>query len=242
MSIFGPPNVQKMLADKNIEGLIKALGHSDQAIRHQAVLALAQIGDPRAIGPLAGALFYRGGTSTLHRQDVAEALASFGEPGVRPLIGGIPKILSSGDRQLIAAYRTALSVIGWTPGGHGIVEAYTQALSSGDPGVSDLIAEVLRSVEAMEKQRAEVARLNEEKRRQRESEQRRAQEANKCGDHHLLEAKCGVCKRCGKTIHDFSNKCVCRACGYKAHNFGEGVYRGFFHRCTRCGAEMHVHS
>jgi hypothetical protein len=241
MSLFGPPNVQKMAAAKDVEGLIKALGHADQAIRHQAVTALAQIGDPRAISPLTQTLFYRAPNSVQHRQDVAEALARFGAPGVRPLIAGLPITLSSGDPKLIASYRTALAVIGWSPGSYGIVEAYIEASSTGGRDVSDFLAEVLERIGGMEKQRTDSARLTEERRKEFEKRQAAAA-ARDCKGQHVLEGKCGVCKRCGKSIHDFSSQCICRRCGHKEHNFGEGVYSGFFHRCMRCGAEMHVHT
>jgi HEAT repeat protein len=49
MFLFGAPNVQKLSAKRDVQGLIKALGYEkDEQIRHAAALALGQIGDPRA--------------------------------------------------------------------------------------------------------------------------------------------------------------------------------------------------
>jgi hypothetical protein len=45
MSIFGPPNVEKMEANRDIKGLIKALGYKkDPNLRKAAILALVNIG------------------------------------------------------------------------------------------------------------------------------------------------------------------------------------------------------
>jgi HEAT repeat protein len=56
MFLFGAPNVQKLSAKRDVQGLIKALGYEkDEQIRHAAALALGQIGDPRALEPLIAA-------------------------------------------------------------------------------------------------------------------------------------------------------------------------------------------
>ena len=51
------PNVEKMSAQKNIKGLIKALNHQkDAEVRQHAARALGEIGDVRAVEPLIAAL------------------------------------------------------------------------------------------------------------------------------------------------------------------------------------------
>ncbi len=56
MSLFGPPNVEKMKAKGDIKGLVKALTYEkDQTICQQAANALASIGMP-AVEPLVAAL------------------------------------------------------------------------------------------------------------------------------------------------------------------------------------------
>lgn len=53
MSFFGPPNVEKMKAKKDVSGLIKALSYTkDASVREAAAHALGEIGDPRAVEPL----------------------------------------------------------------------------------------------------------------------------------------------------------------------------------------------
>ena len=47
MGLFGPPDIDKLKANKDVPGLIKALGYEKR---------LGWIGDSRAIGPLTEAL------------------------------------------------------------------------------------------------------------------------------------------------------------------------------------------
>jgi len=57
MPLFGPPNVEKMKARRDVSGLIKALEYKkDVSIRQQAALALGQIGDTQAVEVLIHAL------------------------------------------------------------------------------------------------------------------------------------------------------------------------------------------
>ena len=55
MGIFGPPNIDKLKARKNINGLIEALMYEDEDVRWRAVEALGEIGKP-AVEPLIGTL------------------------------------------------------------------------------------------------------------------------------------------------------------------------------------------
>ena len=57
MGLFGPPDIEKLKARRDVKGLIKALGYPDDyRVRAAAAWALAEIGDTLAIGPLIGAL------------------------------------------------------------------------------------------------------------------------------------------------------------------------------------------
>ena len=57
MPLFGPPNVEKLKAKRDVKGLIKALGYQeDDEIRSRAAAALGEIGDTRAVEPLIAAL------------------------------------------------------------------------------------------------------------------------------------------------------------------------------------------
>lgn len=60
MGIFNkfskPPNIEKMKKNRDVKGLIKALKHKDLSVRAAAACVLGEIGDARAVGPLAQAL------------------------------------------------------------------------------------------------------------------------------------------------------------------------------------------
>jgi hypothetical protein len=63
MGLFGPPNIEKLKAKKDIYGLLKALEYrkkSDQwihfEVRGQAAQALGELLETRAVGPLIAAL------------------------------------------------------------------------------------------------------------------------------------------------------------------------------------------
>ena len=59
MRIFGPPNIEKMKAKKNVKGLIKALGYWDETsdVPYTAALALGNTADTQDIEPLDALLF-----------------------------------------------------------------------------------------------------------------------------------------------------------------------------------------
>jgi HEAT repeat protein len=80
MPLFGSPNVEKMKAKRDVKSLIKALGYKNYAvIREEAAKALGEIGDTRAVEPLAAALTDRFEDV---RKNAAEALDKFGwQPG-----------------------------------------------------------------------------------------------------------------------------------------------------------------
>lgn len=53
MPLFGPPNIDKLKAKRNIKGLIKALGYKNSSkTRAQAAKALGELGDDIAVTPL----------------------------------------------------------------------------------------------------------------------------------------------------------------------------------------------
>jgi HEAT repeat protein len=87
MPLFGPPNIGQMEARRDVQGLIKALGFKDAAIRRAAAEALAPLKDPDAVEPLAVLL---DDESVAVRRAAAAALAERGglrvvEPLIRAL-------------------------------------------------------------------------------------------------------------------------------------------------------------
>jgi HEAT repeat protein len=87
MPLFGPPNVDKLKAKRDVLGLIKALGYQQYSnVRGAAVGALGQLGDDRAVEPLIGALHDKNADV---RGAAMEALTAIGVSAVEPLIGAL---------------------------------------------------------------------------------------------------------------------------------------------------------
>lgn len=88
MPLFGPPNIEKLKAKRDVKGLIKALDYKeDLIIRSGAVVALGEIGDARAIEPLITLLNL---DYLSVRLVAAEALGNFRDPRtVGPLIAAL---------------------------------------------------------------------------------------------------------------------------------------------------------
>ena len=106
MSLFGSPNVDKMLAKKKVIGLIKALDYKkDVGVRQRAAEALGQIDDPRAVAPLIAALHDQ---EQCVRDAALNVLGDMGERAVKPLIA----TLKDEDETIRKEAATALGQIG----------------------------------------------------------------------------------------------------------------------------------
>jgi HEAT repeat protein len=88
MFLFGPPNVEKMKARRDVKGLIKALEYQkDSNIRAAAARALGELEDPRAVEPLIAALK---DAEWRVRLAAAESLGKIGDArAVKPLIAAL---------------------------------------------------------------------------------------------------------------------------------------------------------
>ena len=86
--IFGPPDVNKMKAKRDVKGLVNALSYDkDEAVRKDARLALLEIGDPRAVEPLIVLLKIKDGPG---RKVAMELLGALGDArAVEPLIDAL---------------------------------------------------------------------------------------------------------------------------------------------------------
>jgi HEAT repeat protein len=82
------PDVEKLEANKDVKGLIKALDYKkDYNVRRRAVEALGKIGDPKAVDPLINALKDE---DEYVRKNAAGALGKIGDPkAVDPLINAL---------------------------------------------------------------------------------------------------------------------------------------------------------
>lgn len=78
------PNVEKMKKNQDVEGLIKVLDNEDEELRHEAVDALGNLGDIRAVEPLIELLK---DDKSWYLSNVIDALGSLKDPrAVQPLI------------------------------------------------------------------------------------------------------------------------------------------------------------
>jgi len=102
------PDIEKMKANKDVEGLIRALKDEDYWVRWRAAESLGRIGDKRAVEPLIEIL---NDTNYMVQTEVAWALRQIREPAVKPLIKALKDEVS--DVRMRAA--EALGKIAWQP-------------------------------------------------------------------------------------------------------------------------------
>lgn len=107
MPLFGPPDINKLKANRDVPGLIKALGYQKDTygvMRRTAAETLGAIGDPRAVEPLIAAL-----ADERVRITAIEALGTIGDPrAVDPLVS----TLNDPERYRREAAAKALGTIG----------------------------------------------------------------------------------------------------------------------------------
>ena len=83
--LFGPPDVEKLKAKEDVQGLVKALAYpKDAQVRRAAAEALGQLREECALQALEAAL---GDPEPAVRQSAVWAIAAFGESAVSLLIG-----------------------------------------------------------------------------------------------------------------------------------------------------------
>jgi HEAT repeat protein len=100
MGLFGPPDVEKMKANRDVHGLIKALAYEkDYHIRADAALALGELKDANAVEPLIAVLKE---DVSMVQQPAASALGKIKDArAVGPLIDSLKKTIIA-DEAIIA--------------------------------------------------------------------------------------------------------------------------------------------
>lgn len=121
MPLFWPPNLKRLEAKRDIQGLVKALQYEkDPQVPCGAALALGRIGDAQAVEPLISTLQQHGNNWDV-KQAAADALSQIGAPAVNALIAALADPISVvrvdaaealgtiGDVRAVGALITALT-------------------------------------------------------------------------------------------------------------------------------------
>jgi HEAT repeat protein len=141
---FGPPDVDKLQAKGDVNGLIRALGYNrdrpgSSYVHREAARALGEIGDPRAAAPLATML-----PDCLDgdvRDAVEQALVKLGAPSVQPLC----QLLTTSRDDTGFTHRAAVRALGEI-GEKGAVDALCAALKSRHAEVRQTAAAALGKI------------------------------------------------------------------------------------------------
>jgi len=132
MPLFGPPDIAKLEAKRDVNGLTKALGYQkDPTVRRRAADALGGIRDLSAVEPLIASL-----ADTDHdvRAAITNALGQIGdERAVNPLVAK----LDDKDPAVREAISKALCRIG-----HPSVEPLLSVLKRGDRRAAEILGEI----------------------------------------------------------------------------------------------------
>ncbi len=137
MSLFGPPNIERMAARKDAKGLIKALSYRNKStIRYGAAEALGILGDVCAVASLIEVL---DDTDPWLRNHAA---ASLGKLGDARAIEALLKALADGAWQVRRASAESLGRLGDLRA----VEPLIQALGDKEPEVRKAVANALAQI------------------------------------------------------------------------------------------------
>ena len=133
MFLFGPPNIEKMKARRDVKALIQALGYKkDYMIRDAAAKSLGELGDPRAVQPLIAALRDE---SLLVRCTAAQALGWIGDPRAAGAL------ITALDDSVIDVQEYAAEAL--VKIGSPAVDALIAALSTSQGSVKEHVAKIL---------------------------------------------------------------------------------------------------
>jgi HEAT repeat protein len=166
--LFGPPDIAKMKAKRDVKGLIKALSYQEDVnVRWQAAKALGELKDAHAVEPLIAALKFDtvretaartldgmgwkpgkdsiGAEYWIAKQNWEECIL-VGSPAVEPLIAALKDENADVRRKALES----LEKIGWQPGKDESSAAYwlgrhnfTECIKIGAPAVGQLIIVLL---------------------------------------------------------------------------------------------------
>lgn len=143
MPLFGPPNIEKMTAQRDVNGLIKALGHKDASIRATAAKALGTLGDKQALVSLIALLKDEQDDV---RQGAAEALGkiiptveALGKIGDARAVEPLSKIVLSSPSAYMQDLRPAAACALGKIGDQRAIEPLLTALKNGVRQAADAL-------------------------------------------------------------------------------------------------------
>ncbi|MHB0870664.1 MAG: HEAT repeat domain-containing protein [Chloroflexota bacterium] len=146
--LFGPPDVGKLKAKRDVAGLIRATAYrqKDVGIAEAAIHALGELGDPRAIEPLFALLDARHWQPDRLRSAAFSALARFENAPIESFVGRLAEKDGSARRAALAMLRQVtdpgavpwlISLLGNQAAG---VDAAKALAKIGEPALAPLIA------------------------------------------------------------------------------------------------------
>jgi HEAT repeat protein len=147
MALFGPPNVEKLAAKRDLKGLAKALANPDATVRQGAARALEQLGEPKAVPLVVDHLSDKMDSGAFN--DAARVLCAMGADAAPVLVD---RLQSSPGNDVV--YAMALGKIGEANGLGPLLEASRSAFSGlrgsavaglggiGTPAATDRLIEV----------------------------------------------------------------------------------------------------
>lgn len=138
MAQFGLSDVEKLVEEKDVAGLIKALSYKDGNIRQLATEALGEIGDQRAVDPLIKKI------NDIDNVVGGKAAQALGKIGDTKAVGFLILALDKGDKVVRWYVAEALGKIGDPRA----VEPLTKALNDSNNEVSKRAAEALEKIGA----------------------------------------------------------------------------------------------
>jgi HEAT repeat protein len=147
MDLFGSSNIQKMAADRDLEGLFRLLEHRNKLTRLQAAQALAELNDGTGWRVLMETV--QNSEDPEQREVAAAMLGELGHPRAVPVLADILKLARSMpvDERLVAAARESLELIGGAQAEEALRDAgYDLKEAAESPEISDYDAEFIKPI------------------------------------------------------------------------------------------------
>jgi HEAT repeat protein len=147
MDLFGSSNIQKMTAERDMEGLYRLLEHRNKMTRLQAAQALAELNDGTGWRILMETV--KDSEDAEQREVAAAMLGELGHPRAVPALADILKLARSVpvDERLVEAARESLELIGGEAAEDALRDAgYDLKEAADNPEVSDFDAEFVKPI------------------------------------------------------------------------------------------------